>query len=90
MCESRRTAPHREQNMRFSFALSRVAPANARHEVGLALFLITNVAVSRPSMPSSSFENGWADDVSLFLRWSHLHTGDDPTQVFCELNQVAD
>jgi hypothetical protein len=61
--------------MRSPFALSRVAAANARHEVGLALFLITNVALSRPSMPSSSFENGWGDDVSLFLRWTHLRMG---------------
>jgi hypothetical protein len=40
--ESRRTAPHREQNMHPPFALE----ANARHEVGLALFLITNLALS--------------------------------------------
>jgi hypothetical protein len=25
----------------------------------------------------------------MFLRWSHLHTGDDPTQGFCELKQVG-
>jgi hypothetical protein len=46
--ESRRIAPHRAQNMRSPFALSRVAAANARHEVGLALFLITNAALSSP------------------------------------------
>jgi hypothetical protein len=45
-------------------------------------FLITNVALSRPSMPSSSFENGWADDVSLFLRWSHLHMGETLRRCF--------
>jgi hypothetical protein len=39
---------HRAQNMRSPFALSRVAAANARHEVGLALFLITNAALSSP------------------------------------------